>query len=138
MDMNLEERVLRLERANRVLALTSGVVVLVLGVVLLTGAAGERRIADHIDARSVNVLSPSGKSRVELFAQDDGFAGVSIAGIDGKATATLVVLPSGVPNLCFSDTKTCRVVIGNVAGSEALSIQTRTASGETVWTAPAK
>jgi hypothetical protein len=142
--MNLEERVARLERSNRALVLTSGAVVLVAGVALLTAAGGDRHIAvDHIDAHSISVLSPSGKNKVVLYATEDGFAGVALAGLSGKPTATLMALPSGVPAMCLSDGTACRVVLGDVSGARNthesdLSIQTRNAGGDAVWTAPAK
>jgi hypothetical protein len=143
--MNLEERIARLERSNRLLGAALGALVLVAAVVVLGGAASDRRItADHIDAHSITVLSPDGKNRVDIYASSDGFAGIGLAGLDGKATATMMVLPSGVPSLCLTDKTTCRVVLGDVSGARngsglaIPSIQTRNAAGEAVWTAPAK
>ncbi len=143
--MNLEERIARLERSNRVLGGLLGAVVLVAALVVLAGAASDRRItAEHIDAHSITVLSPDGKNRVDVYATSDGFAGIGLAGLDGKSTATMMVLPSGVPSLCLSDKTTCRVVLGDVSGarngsgSDMPSLQTRNAAGEAVWTAPAK
>jgi hypothetical protein len=143
--MDLEERVVRLERSNRILSAALGAAVLTAGVVVLAGAASDRRIAaDQISTHSLTVLSPDGKNRVDVFATSDGFAGVGLAGLDGKSTVTMMVSPSGVPSLCLSDKTTCRVVLGDVSGarngsgSEIPSIQTRNAAGEAVWTAPAK
>jgi hypothetical protein len=143
--MDLEGRIFRLERSNRILSAALGAVVIVAAVVVLGGAASDHRItADHIDAHSITVLSPDGKNRVEVFATSDGFAGLGLAGLDGEPTVTMMVSPSGVPSLCLSDKTTCRVVLGDVSGARngsgsiIPSIQTRDAAGEAVWTAPAK
>jgi hypothetical protein len=143
--MDLEQRISRLERANRKLTAIVGALLLAATVVLLGAASSEHRVAaDRIEAHSITVLSADGKNRVDLYTTKDGFAGIGLAGLDGKETATMMVMPSGVPALCLSDKTTCRVVIGDVSGarggsgSAALSVQTRGADGVAVWTAPAK
>ena len=143
--MDMEERLLRLERSHRIQrAAIYGMGVL--GAILLLGAASSPRriVVDRLEAHSVSVVSADGKNRVDLYATSDGFAGLGIAGLNGKQTAAIVVTPSGIPSLCFSDETTCRIVIGDVSGArngsgvKAYSLQTRDKSGVAVWTAPAQ
>lgn len=138
--MDIESRLKKLERTNRVLiaalfgVLAATATTAVVGHVHAQGRA-RKIVADSIETRSLAVVNPTGKQGVKIAVGDDGMVSIGMTDVSGKGTVSLLSDPDGKPSICLAYRNVCRVVIGDVyrGDQRELSIQLRNSSGNPVW-----
>ncbi len=99
--MDLEQRLARLERANRRMKRIGALVLVVAAAVVLSGAA--MRKYRHLEVGSLTLKDKAGKVRATLAAEADGAVALALYGRDGKPRARLSALPDGSPGLLLYD-----------------------------------
>ncbi len=138
--MDLETRVQRLERTNRLLL----VLLLVTGAYSVIGRASaasdpKKIVADSVETRSLAVVNPYGKQALRISVSDDGMVGLGLSDVSGKEALSLLLTSAGEPSVCvgYHDSP-CRIVIGDVSRDHRreLSIQLRDEKGNPIWTPP--
>ncbi len=100
--MDLEQRLVLLERTNRRMKRIGAVVLLVAAAVLLSGATQRKDLPD-LEVRSLTLKDKDGKTRAALGASADGAVGLLLTDKDGKTRAYLVVEANGSPLLALTD-----------------------------------
>jgi hypothetical protein len=137
--MDIEQRLKRLERTNRLLLLLLAIAAITLW--CTTGGhvnAAQRPaniVANSIETRSLAVVNPTGKQGVKIEVGDDGMVSVEMTDVNGKESIGLLSDPSGKPSICLAYQSVCRVVIGDVyrASQRELSVQLRDNAGDPIW-----
>jgi hypothetical protein len=85
----VENRIVRLERANRRLRLAN--IALLVGFVgMLAAGASFNQIANEIVTRKLVVVGPHDDPRITLGVNDDGGAGISLTRADNKGQVVLI------------------------------------------------
>lgn len=136
--MDIEKRLRRLERANRMLfaLLLIAVAGSTIGYVKAAGSP-DKIVADSIVTRHLRVVSQYGKQGAEIFVGDDGSVGLDFTDTNGKQTLSLYSEPGpgGSPSICLGDQHTCRVIIGYVyrGNHPELNFQLRDKDGKPIW-----
>lgn len=133
--MDIEVRLKRVERMNRLLL---ALLLVTLGTAAASHAHSKRTgkiVANSVVTHSLDVINPTGKQAVHLFAGKDGMVGIEMTTTDGKEAVGLATSPSGQPTLCLSYHDVCRVAIGAVyrINTPEMSIQLRGPGGHTIW-----
>ncbi len=100
--MDLEQRLVRLERANRRMKRIGALVLMVAAAVVLSGAADGKDLPD-LEVGSLTLKDKDGKTRALLGASADGAVGLLLTDKDGKTRAYLVVEANGSPVLALTD-----------------------------------
>jgi hypothetical protein len=139
--MDVESRLKRLERTNRLLVTLLVLFVVVVGfnigsrVDAATSTEKKDIVANSVTTRSLAVVNPTGKQVVKIEVDDDGMVGVGVADADGEETIDLLSDPSGTPSICLSYHHVCRIVIGDVyrGNQREFSVQLRNKDKKTVW-----
>jgi hypothetical protein len=138
--MDLENRLRRLERTNRLL-----LVLLAITATTFVCAASDHGarlaqrpatiVADSVVTRSLAVVNPTGKQGLRIAVGDDGMVVLGITDAKGKETIGLISEPDANPTLCFAYRKVCRVVIGGVYRGlqPEMSVQLRDSLGHPIW-----
>ena len=99
--MDLEQRLARLERANRRMKRLGTVVLVVAAAVLLSGAAQGKEL-QHLEVGSLALMDKAGKVRATL-AEEDGAVALAFYGRDGRRRAVLSMHADGSPGLLLYD-----------------------------------
>ncbi len=135
--MDLEQRLVRLERANRRMKRIGALVLMVAAAVVLSGAADGKDLPD-LEVGSLTLKDKDGKTRALLGPSAGGAVGLLLTDKAGKTRAYLVVEANGSPVLALSDKagKTRAHLVVGVDGSPALVLydkdgQTRATLGVT-------
>ncbi len=100
--MDLEQRLVRLERANRRMKRIGALVLMVAAAVVLSGAANGKDLPD-LEVGSLTLKDKDGKPRAALGASADGAVGLLLSDKAGKTRAHLVVGVDGSPVLALYD-----------------------------------
>ena len=121
--MDLEQRLARLERANRRMKRIGALVLLMAAVVLLSGQAKGNDLQDLV-VGSLTLKDKDGKTRARLRALADGSVALALFDKDGNARAMLFVAADGSPDLTLSDKagKTRAHLVVGVDGSPVLAL----------------
>jgi hypothetical protein len=85
---SLEHRILRLERANRILVLGLSILALGLGSLVLTGQI-KSTITDVVHTRALNVVNDEGRVVVHLGVRSNGAGGFWLANKEGAEVLKL-------------------------------------------------
>ncbi len=133
--MDLEQRLARLERANRRMKRIGALVLLMAAVVLLSGQAKGKAPLPDLEVGSLTLKDKDGKSRVVLFAPAHGSPGLSLYDKDGQVRVRLTVHWDGLPALYLYDkdgkTRMRLVVEGGLPRLTLFD-----AKGDVLWQAP--
>jgi len=149
MNDNLVERVERLERRNAFLFGCLVLVGLILAVTLFDSLATNRMIkrrhaltaesmrVNSLVAGSIEVVAPHGKNSISIGASEDGWAVISLRGLDGVQKAVLLLTPSGKPSLDFFSDKAARLTLGVVNSpdgqGEEFSLHLKDTNNRLIW-----
>lgn len=140
--MEIEGRLRKLERTNRLLVAVTLAALLAAAWTAVTGHANAeghtgRIVADSIETRSLTVDNPAyGKQTLRVTVSDDGMVTLLVTDVKGEATFSLgSVNPVGEPSVCLDYRGVCRVAIGAVYRRDQpeFSIQLRDKHGRTIW-----
>ena len=146
--MNVEQRLARLERANRRMKRIGALVLLMAAVVLLSGAAKGKDL-QHLEVGSLTLKDTDGKVRASLTVNVIGSVRLVLSDKAGKTRAGLYVGVDGSPALVLYD-KGRRTLFAATLGV-ATTVDKRTgaktkttagaltlydAKGDVLWQAP--
>ncbi len=121
--MDLEQRLVRLERANRRMKRIGALVLMVAAAVVLSGAANGKDLSD-LEVGSLTLKDKDGKTRAALGVSACGAVGLLLTDKAGKTRAHLVVEANGSPVLALTDKdgKTRAHLYVGVDGSPVLAL----------------
>jgi hypothetical protein len=138
--MDIEARLKRLERTNRLLLLLLAIAAITFwrtASSLHVDAAPQPGdiVASSIETRSLAVVNPTGKQGVKIAVGDDGMVSLEMTDVNGRESIGLLSDPDGKPSVCLAYRNVCRVVIGDVyRGSQReISVQLRSRDGKPIW-----
>ena len=86
--MHLEQRLARLERANRRMKRIGALVLMVAGAALLSGQANGKDL-QHLEVGSLTLKDKDGKTRAALGVNADGWATLTLFDTDGRVRSML-------------------------------------------------
>lgn len=136
--MNVEDRITRLERTNRLLWLS---LFGSIGVLIICGATLPYRgdiVAKSIKTRSLYVSNPYGKQGLQVEVGDTGMVDLTITDPHGAQTIAIGTEANGTPSICLSSAKHCRVTIGDAyrGNSREMTFQLLDQKNRIVWMPP--
>lgn len=135
-DMDIENRLRRLERRNRCLLILLALIVGYEATSYVNaGEHPQRIIADSVQTHSLSVVNPYGKQAVTIEVGDTGMVSLGVSDAEGQETIGLLSTPSGEPSICLAYGGKCRIVIGEVyrGNQPELSMQLRDKNGHSIW-----
>ncbi len=130
--MDLEQRLVRLERGNRRMKRIGALVLVVAAAVVLSGAADGKDLPD-LEVGSLTLKDKDGKTRASLGTSADGAVGLLLSDKDGKTRAHLYVGVDGSPGLDLYDKDGKVRATLYVDADELPALTLRDAKGYVVW-----
>lgn len=139
--MDIENRLKRLERTNRLLLFLLAIAAIAFWCTASDHVSAAQHpaniVADSVETHSLTVDNPSyGKQALRVTVGDDGIVTLLITDVKGEETIGLGSVNSvGEPSICLGYRNVCRVVIGDVyrGNQEELSVQLRDKVGNPIW-----
>lgn len=138
--MDIETRLKRVERTNRLLLLLVAIAAIAFWSVASGGNVNAAQqpvniVANSIKTRSLDVVNPTGRQGVKIAVGDDGMVSLEMTDVNGKESIGLLSDPDGKPSICLAYRNVCRVVIGDVyrGNQREMSVQLRNRDAHPIW-----
>ena len=133
--MDIETRLRRLERTNRVLwaMLLLAVCIASTGYAVAAGR-GKNLKVDSVTTHALYVTNPYGKHGVTITTGDTGYATIGMTNPDGGGVLSLQSDPAGNATLCVAFHGVCRVLLGALVRGKSpeMTVELWDAEGKTV------
>ena len=136
--MELEQRVARLERRNRILLTLIGM--LAAAVIFSALRPTIQDIPDEVVARSIRVVGDAGNNEATLAATADGFVTLSLRDLLGDQRFVIMMIPSGKVGLHWFGGQRGRLDIGVIddGQGEEFSLALKDRNGTVLWEPPVR
>lgn len=136
--MDIEQRVIRIERRSRILTSLLVLFTLFLIAATVTIAARASSISHELVARSIRVVGEAGKNQAILAATPDGFVTLAFRDLNDSLRFVALMTPSGKVSLTWFNGHQARQTIGVVdgPGGEEFSIALKDRAGKSIWQPP--